>query len=47
MVKSGNIKSVRYGTYTASFNGPRIWDAIPEDCQNTDSLKAFKEKMKK
>lgn len=47
LVKISNIKSVRYGTYTASFIGTRIWNVIPEDCQNKDSLKVFKENMKK
>ena len=39
LVKISNIK---YGTYTASFIGTRIWNVIPEDCQNKDSLKVFK-----
>ena len=43
LVKISNIKSVRYGTYTASFIGTRIWNVIPED---KDSLKVFKENMK-
>ena len=47
LVKISNIKSVRYGTYMASFIGPRIWNTIPEDCQNKDSLKVFEERMKK
>lgn len=47
LVKSKNVRSVNYGTHTASFIGPRIWDTIPEVCQNTNSLLAFKENIKK
>lgn len=35
------------GTYMASFFGSRIWDTLPEICQNTNSLLVFIEKIKK
>ena len=33
MVKSYNVKSINYGTHTASFAGPRIWDTTTRDFQ--------------
>ena len=41
------MKYVNYDTRTASLLGPRIWDAISEDCQNANSRKVFIEKNKK
>ena len=35
LVKSINVRYVNYGTHTASFVDPRIWETIPEVCQNT------------
>ena len=45
-VKRHNVKSVRYGTETASFLAPKLWDMIPEECKNETSVNAFKEKIK-
>ena len=47
LVKSNNVGSVSYGTHTSSFVGSRIWDTIPEMCQNTNSLLIFEENIKK
>ena len=47
LVKSNNVRSENYGTHTASFVGPRIWNTLPKVCQNTNSLLVFKENKKK
>ena len=47
LVKRNNVRSVNYGTNTASFIGSRIWDTTPGVCQNTNSLFIFKENIKK
>ena len=38
-VKSSNVISINDGTHAASFDGPRIWDTILEDCQNKIFIK--------
>ena len=40
------VNSVRYGTESVSFLGPKIWDILPKDIKNSATLNAFKEKIK-
>ena len=37
----------RYGIETASYIGPKLWEAVPEECKNSNSLDEFKIKIKK
>ena len=41
------VNSVRYGTETVSFLAPKIWDIIPKDIKDSESLDIFKIKIKK
>ena len=41
------VISVRYGTETVSFLAPKIWDILPKDIKNSESLDIFKRKIKK
>ena len=47
LIKRCNILSVYYGTVTASFIGPKIWDALPNNCKDATSLKSFKVNLKR
>ena len=40
------VNSVRYGTETVSFLAPTIWDILPKDIKDSESLDIFKEKSK-
>ena len=42
-----NVKTVYNGTNTVSFQGPKIWDSLPEQFKKAISLKEFKIKIKK
>ena len=44
--KSRNIRTVRYGTETASFVGSRIWTNMPNELKKSTSLNEFKSKIK-
>ena len=44
--KSKNIHTVRYGTETLSFIGPKIWTEVPDKCKTANSLKDFKVSIK-
>ena len=44
--KTQNVRTVRYGTETIYFLGPKIWSAIPDNCKNAATLKQFKTKIK-
>ena len=42
LIKRCNIRSVYYGTGTAFFIGPKIWDNLPNSCKDAISLKSLK-----
>ena len=46
-IRARNVKSVRYGTETLSFRGPKVWAIVPDDIKNSTSLIEFKSKIKK
>ena len=39
LIKRDNVRSVYYGTKTASFISPKIWDILPKGYKNTTSSK--------
>ena len=41
------VNSVRYGTETVSFLATKIWDILPKDIKDSESLDIFKRKIKK
>ena len=41
-----NVKTVKYGTETISFQGPKIWKILPDNIKNAKSLDEFKCKIK-
>ena len=41
-----NVRTVRYGTETLTFMGPKIWHLVPADIKNASSLVEFKNKIK-
>ena len=41
------VKSVYHGTESLSFRGPKTWDMLPSDIQNSKSLQEFVFKVKK
>ena len=44
--KTQNIRTVRYGSETIHFLGPKIWSAIPQSYKNVTTLEEFKNKIK-
>ena len=44
---SRQVHSVYHGTESLSFLGPKIWELVPEDTKQSESLKIFKNKIKK
>ena len=44
---SKNVHSVRYGTESLSYLGPKIWSLVPDDIKNSKSLTVFKSKIQK
>ena len=44
---SRQVHSVYHGTTSLSFLGPKIWKLVPEDTKQSESLKIFKNKIKK
>ena len=38
---------MHYGTESVSFLGPKIWELIPEETKQSESLKIFKNKIEK
>ena len=40
------VNSVRYGTESVSFLAPIIWDILPKEIKNSQTLNAFKSKIK-
>ena len=45
--QSRNSSSVRYNTETISYTAAKIWSLVSDTIKNCDSLKSFKQKMKK
>ena len=39
------VNSVRYGTETVSFLAPKIWNILPQDIKDSESLDIFKRKI--
>ena len=42
---SRQVHSVYHGTESLSFLGPKIWELIPEDTKQPESLEIFKNKI--
>ena len=40
------VDSVRYGKESVSFLAPKIWDILPKEIKNSETLNAFKSKIK-
>ena len=40
------VNSVRYGTESVSFLAPKIWDILPKEIKNSETLNAFSAKFK-
>ena len=40
------VNSVRYGTETVSFLAPKIWDILPKEIKDSESLDISKRKIK-
>ena len=47
LIKRSNIRSVYYSTETASILSPKIWDILPNSCQDATLLKSFKVNLKR
>ena len=47
VLRSRNPNSVRYGTQTIFYITPKIWSLVPETIKNCDSLKSFKQRIRK
>ena len=43
---SYKIKTVRYGTETITYLGPKIWSIIPDEIRESASLETFRQKIK-
>ena len=41
-----NVRTVMNGTESIRFRGPKIWDLLPRDLQESRSLNEFKYKIK-
>ena len=41
------VNTVRYGTESLSFLGPKIWDIVPDYIKSSETMSAFKHKIKK
>ena len=39
------IRTVKYGIKSLSFLGPKIWNALPANCQNASTVEQFKERL--
>ena len=44
--KTDNLRTVRYGSETISFWGPKIWESIPNGIKNSKCLQEFKSKIR-
>ena len=47
LIKRCNIRFAYYGTETASFIGPKIWDTLPNSCKDATPLNSFKVDLKR
>ena len=45
--KSRRVNSVWHGTESVSYLGPKIWDLVPNEIKESQSLNAFKFKIKR
>ena len=45
-LRTFNVKTVKYGTETIRFRGPKIWELVPEAIKFSQSLEEFKIKIK-
>ena len=43
---SRQVNPVYHGTESLSFLGPKIWELVPEDTKQSESLQIFKNKIK-
>ena len=41
-----NPRSVRYGTETLRYLGPKIWNIVPDNIKDSGNIKIFKSKIK-
>ena len=46
LLQQTNVKTVKYGTETLYWLGPKIWQLLPTDYKNCESLQMFKTKIK-
>ena len=42
MFRRGNVKSTHYGIQSLQFLGPKIWEMVPQNIKDCDSLDEFK-----
>ena len=40
------IKTVRYGSESLLYLGPRLWNILPDECKKLQSVKDFKAKIR-
>ena len=45
-LKRRTVKSVWHGTESVSYLGPKIWDLVPNEIKESESLNGFKFKIK-
>ena len=45
--KRWRVKSVWHGTESVSYLGPKIWDLVPNEIKESESLNGFKFKIKR
>ena len=43
--KGGNVKTIQYGTSSLVYLAPKIWNLIPKEIKNYNSLIIFKKKI--
>ena len=46
-IVSTNVKTTNFGINSLRYLAPKIWEQIPEDIKNCNSLIQFKRKIKK
>ena len=44
---SYRIRTTKYGTETISHLGPKIWNMLPAECKDANSLMEFKHRIQK
>ena len=44
--KRRGVNSAWHGTESVSYPGPKIWDLVPNEIKESESLNAFKSKIK-